>query len=222
VNKIFRSVKITLILVFTLLLISTSTLAVAQYDGGEVTQIEIDNSGSFTATTSSAGVTYEITGNPGSTGTVTTTVYNGNPQATAKIPEGIGLTKYVVVAFDFNSQDFEQATLTFTYTDADVAGLQGPFAIYKYIPETNEYIQLEGELDTTAKTITVTLNSTNDPLFAIGGSDTSALTEAAPTTLWIAVAVAVIVIVLVVFIIIKRQDSKGIDKKPSGYWRPGI
>jgi hypothetical protein len=207
-----------------ILLISTSALAVAQnpYPGGEVTQIEIDNSGSFIATASNAGVTYEINGTPGSTGTVTTTLYNGNPQATAEIPDGVALTKFVVVTFDFNSEDFMQATLTFSYSDADVAGLQGPFAVYKYIPETNSFVQLEGELDTTAKTITITLNSTVDPLFAIGGSNTSSVTEDVQTTLWIVVAIAVIVIVLVMFIFIKRRYSEDMHQKPNGYWRPGI
>jgi hypothetical protein len=83
----------------------------------------------------------------------------------------------VVVTFNMNASDFTNATITISYTSSDVAGMGQPYVLYKYNPDNNSYVALNGVVDTSAKTITVTLTSTNDPLFAIGG------TAAAPTVM---------------------------------------
>jgi hypothetical protein len=206
VNQIKRRKAISFTLLFTILLISTAALATAQnpYSAPVVTNITINNSGSFTAAEADIGIIYQITGTPGSTGTVTAQVYNGNPQVTADIPDGITLTKFIVVTFDFDPEDFMQATLTFSYTDADIAGIKEPFVIYKYIAEADLYVQIDSVVDSTAKTITIILNSTEDPLFGIGGTTDNAATNEASSMIWIAVAVAVIIIVVAVFLVVKR------------------
>lgn len=192
-------------LAFTLMFAVIVFSAAAIADGYEtiVTDITTDSSGSF-ATTDSLGITYKITGTPGSSGTVTATVASGNPQVTAAIPSGVSLVKFITVSFNYPSADFTHAVLTFSYSDSDVAGLKAPYDIYKYNPTTDSYTKLNGALDETAKTITVTLSSTDDPMFAIGGT-TSETNPSNNYSLWIVIAVAVIVIVLVaVFVLSKR------------------
>ncbi len=76
--------------------------------------------------------------------------------------------------------NFTQATVTIHYSPSDVQGLTPPYAIYKYIPENNSYVELFTSNDLTSQTITVTLNSPNDPLFAIGNSFTG-YTSPTPT-----------------------------------------
>ena len=190
-------------LIFATFLISTATVVDAQEYNNYKTQINIDNSGLFTATVPDVGVTYNIAGTSGATGTVTTSLHTGNPYATAQTTDSVTLTKFITVEFDFPSEDFTQATLTFSFSDANLAGLQEPYAIYKYDQASDTYIQLDGVVDMTAKTITVTLNSTTDPTFAIGGQKT--VTNAANDyTMWIAIAAAVIIIIIAAVIVVRK------------------
>jgi hypothetical protein len=191
-NKINKKRVFALALTFVIMFLSVAAIV----DGYEtiVTNITTDSSGSFSGT-NSLGITYNVTGTPGSSGTVTATVDSSNPQVTADVPTGVSLAKFVTVTFNYPSSDFMQAVLTFSYTDSDVAALKAPYDMYKYNPSTNSYTKLNGVVDSAAKTITVTLSSTDDPLFAIGGApnDTS---KPADYTLWIAIVVVVIVILV--------------------------
>jgi hypothetical protein len=152
-------------LIFAAFIISTATVVDAQYQTAVTTAIDIDDSGLCTATEPDLGVTYNIYGTPGATGTVTTSIHNGNPYATAQTPVDITLTKFITVAFDFPLEDFTQAILTFSFSDENLAGLQEPYAIYKYDGISDSYIELDSIVDMNAKTITVILNSTTDPTF---------------------------------------------------------
>ena len=194
------------ILAFTLILaaflISTATVVDAQYQTAVTTTIDIDDSGLCTATEPDLGVTYNIYGTPGATGTVTSSIHTGNPYATAQTPDDVTLTKFITVAFDFPSEDFTQAILTFSFSDENLAGLQEPYAIYKYDEVSDSYIELDSIVDMNAKTITVILNSTTDPTFAIGGQT---VTNAANDyTMWIVIAVAVIIIIIVAVIVVRK------------------
>jgi hypothetical protein len=210
-NQKVASTIILVALTIVILLLSTASFSVAQnpqqlYPGGDegvVTDITIDENGLFNETVTKYRITYTINGTPGSTGTVTTIAYNGNPHPTADIPFNVELTKFIVVTFDFDSNHFIQATLTFSYTDSDVAGLKEPFVICKYIAEADLYVQLESVVDATAKTITIILNSTEDPLFGIGGT-TDSNTNNSSFMIWIAVSAAVIITVVAVFLVSKK------------------
>ena len=57
-----------------------------------VKDVSIPESGIVTVDVPEADISYEITGAPGATGTVTTEIKNENPNPTASIPTGIGLT----------------------------------------------------------------------------------------------------------------------------------
>ena len=189
-------------LMFTVILLSCVTFVYAQYTTEKTTPITIPDSGLFTAAEPEIGVAYKILGAPGATGSVTAAVYNGNPQAVATIPAGVSLTRFTVITFNIGIQNFMQATLIFSYSDADVAGLKAPYAIYKYNPDTNSYVELPSVVDTAAKTITVTLNSVNDPLLAIGGA--TAASGGIPTSTWVIIVVSSVVIVLVAVFVVSR------------------
>ena len=60
--------------------------------------------------------------------------------------------------------------MTISYSSCDVQNLHSPYAVFKYVASSNSYVQLLSTVDTNAKTITVTLNSINDPVLAIGGT----------------------------------------------------
>jgi hypothetical protein len=154
------------------------------------------------------GLTYAIEGNPGATGTVTTAVYNGNPQPSADVPAGVSLSHFVVVTFDMTASDFSQATVTISYSDSDVANLQAPYSVFKYIPDTNSYVSLPTTVDTAAKTMTVTLTSVADPLLAIGGSSNVDSTAPISMWAWIAVTAAVVFAVMIIaFTVVKIRQS---------------
>ena len=129
--------------------------------------------GKFSGGAASVGVGYEIEGLAGAIGSVTAAVYNANPQSSASIPNGVSLTRFVVITFNMNAADFISATIRITYTDADVSGIQTPYTIYKYVPSINSFIELTPIVDTVNKMMTITVNSIDDPLFAIGGASLS-------------------------------------------------
>ena len=159
-----------LTLIFVLLLSYTVAIAAAQYTTEKTTDITISSDGTFTADESDVGISYEIQGTPGATGSVTAAFYTDNPQTTATIPDGISLSHFVVVTFNMDANDFSSANIVISYSDSDVNGISEPYAVYKYIAETDSYVALPSTVDTDAKTITITVVSIADPLFAIGGT----------------------------------------------------
>ena len=185
------------------LLILSFTVGMVSAYATSTTPFTVGSDGTVTATDADSGITYSVEGTAGATGSVTASVQSGNPQATASIPDGISLNKFLVITFDMTASDFIEAQITISYSDSDVANLEQPYAIYKYLPESDSYVQLFTTVDTTAKTMSVTLTSVDDPLLAIGGSATSE-DAGIPTVSWIIVTVTVvIVVVLAVFIVIR-------------------
>lgn len=184
-------------------------LATAQYNS-DTTQVTIGSDGTFTGSAQGIGVAYEVQGTPGATGSITAQIYNGNPQPMASIPEGVSLTRFVVVTFNMDASDFTQAKIYITYTDEDVASLQAPFTVYKYIASSNSYESLPAEIDTESKMVTITVNSIDDPLFAIGGLTVVDETNGFSTTAWAILAVSIVIVVLLVVVgvwYLKRNQS---------------
>ena len=202
--------KLTGIVITTALLIAFSVgLIAAQYTTEQITNVTIGSDGTFAATQSDVGVSYQITGTPGATGTVTADLYGGNPQPTATVPSGVSLTGFIVLTFDMNSSDFTQATIAISYTASEVQNINSPYTIYKYDPSSNSYVALPSTVDTNAKTETITLNSINDPLLAIGGA-TKTNNTGVSTTTWILVTISIVLIVVaaVAVVIILRPSRK--------------
>ncbi len=183
-------------LIFVLLLSYTVALAAAQYTTEKTTPITISSDGTFVAGEPAVDISYEIQGTPGATGSVTASVYTSNPQPTATIPEGTSLAHFVVITFDMDANEFTSAKIVISYSDSDVAGISTPYTIYKYIADTNSFMALPSTVDTNAKTITVTVTSITDPLFAIGGATVKS--EGISATSWAIIAAAIIVIVVLV------------------------
>jgi hypothetical protein len=204
--------KLGVFALITLFLLSFSlplVLVAAQsspYTTQQTTNVTIGSNGTFNATEPEAGVAYQIDGTPDATGTITSTVYNDNPQPTADIPSGISLTSYIIVTIYMNANDFASATITLNYTTAMVQNIQPPYMVYKYDTNDNSYVALPSTIDTAAKTITVTLNSLTDPLLAIGGAKT--VSSGVPESTWIIIVAVVIVIVLVNVVIFYRMRRR--------------
>ena len=199
--------KLTVLSIVALLILSLSVgLASAQYTPQKTTQITLDASGFYTVSEADLGITYVINGIPDASGSITATVYSGNPQATASIPQGVGLSKFTAITFDLDANDFTAATVTLSYTDSDLENLQAPYSVYKYLPNSDSFVEMPTIIDTEAKTMTVTLTGIDDPLFAIGGA--TIVDETPGTITWILVAiVAIIVVVVVVFFVIQLRNS---------------
>jgi hypothetical protein len=193
--------KLFVISIIALLMLTISVGVVsAQYSVEKTTAITIGSDGTFTATEPDVGVSYVISGSSGATGSVTAVVYSGDPQAIADVPSGVSLTHFVAITFDLAASDFDSAQITLSYRDSDVANLKEPYTIYKYMAETDSYVQLPTTVDTAAKTLTVTLTSVDDPLLAIGGlkAEDNPITASS----WIIVVIATIIIVaLAVFLV---------------------
>lgn len=193
--------KFMAIAILSVLLVSSfGSLVSAQsgYGNQVTTPVTIGSDGTFSGSASDIGVGYSIQGVAGATGSVTAAVYNANPQPSASIPNGVTLTRFVVVTFDMNAADFSSASIIITYTDADVSGIQTPYTIYKYIPSSDSYIELTPTVDTDNKMMTITVTSIDDPLFAIGGASVSGETGGISTTNWAILAVSIVVIVVLV------------------------
>ena len=218
--------KVLVITILALLILSISVAYVAAqspYTTEKTTNVTIGSNGTFTATEPSVDVSYQITGVPGTTGTVTAGAYSGNPQSTATVTSGISLTYFIAIAFNIPASDFTEAIVTINYTASEVQNIQSPYAIYKYISSSNSYVELPSTVDTTAKTITVTLNSPTEPLLAIGGITKTTTTSAIPTSTWIIIVVsAIIIIVLAVFVVrrLRPKEEGVIVVKPSGEVKP--
>jgi len=177
------------------------------YTTQKTIDVTLDSSGTFSVSVPDVGVSIQITGTPGATGTVTVTANSGNPQPTANIPDGTSLTSFITIAFDMNPNDFSSATITLNYTNAMVQNLKQPYAIYKYDANSNSYVALPSTVDTTAKTITVTLTSITDPVLAIGGA-TIASGGGVPTSTWIIIVAVVIIIVIINVFIFTRMRHR--------------
>jgi len=201
--------KISVLSIVTLLVVSLSVGLVAaqsQYTTQKTTQIALDASGFCSASEAELGITYVVNGVSGASGSVTAAVYSGNPQATAIVPQGVGLCKFTVITFDMDADDFTSATVTFGYTDGDLEGMQAPFAVYKYLPDSDSFVEMPTVIDVDAKTMTITLTSIDDPLFAIGGA--TVVEDNSGTTTWIILAiVAVIIVVVAVFLVMRLRES---------------
>ena len=195
--------KFVAISIIGLLLLSlTINLTCAQIYDSKTTELIFDSNGNCTVYELSFGITYIVQGTPGTTGRVTASIWTGNPQPLADIPDDVSLTYFVAFAFDMSASDFIQAQISINYNNNDVTNLHQPYSIYKYSPDSDSYDQLYTIVDTTAKTMTVTLTSIDDPLLAIGGK-TSEVTGI-PMTSWIIIIVSVIVIiVLALFMVIR-------------------
>jgi len=198
----------------------------AQYRVTETSPVTVPESGVVTVDqVATTGVSIEIAGAPGTTGSVTAAVYTENPQPNANIPAGVSLTRFVVITLDIPAENFISANVTIHYTDDDVAGLTPPIVLYKYIPETNSFVELPTVDDPVAKTLTVTLTSTTDPLFAVGGRvvvspsptftptptlSPSPTQEPTPSdSSWIiVVALVVAVLLMVIFMLVRRKIIK--------------
>ena len=196
-----NNLKAKLFAILSLLLMSlciSSVVAQSQYDGGVTTNVAVTSDGTCTVC-DAFGITYNIQGASGSSGTITTEIRTANPQPNAT-PEGITLNHFVVVTFNMNPSDFSQAQIIIPYIDSDVQGMQQPYTIYKYVPATNSYTALDSVLDTTAKTFTVTVNSVDDPLFAIGGATVSSEPVGFSTTTWAVLGSSIVIIVMLVVV----------------------
>ncbi len=202
--------KLGVLSLLAILLISLSVVvaASAQYQTEKKIDVTIGSDGTFTATQSDVGVSFVIEGTPGAVGSVTTDVYNGNPQGGATIPSGVTLTHFIGVTFNMNANDFSQATVTLAYTSADVQGIKPNYVIYEYMPDSSSYVRIASTSDANSKTLTVTL--TSSALLAIGGETAATTNGGIPTYTWAIMAFSIIVIVvLAVFLVswIRREKS---------------
>ncbi|MGD0646116.1 MAG: hypothetical protein ABSA75_14525 [Candidatus Bathyarchaeia archaeon] len=196
--------------IFVVVLFSLSSLfALAQYQTQQTTNITISSTGAVHVAQSDTvgGVSIDITGTPGATGSVSTATYTGNPQAGASWPSGVTLTHFIVITFNIAANDFQSATITITYSSADVAGIKTPYTLYKYDSATNSYNALNTVVDTSTKTITATVTSINDPLLAIGGATAPAPTTGIPAWTWVVLAVVALVIVLLAVLLLRRRST---------------
>ena len=197
------------VLAVVLFCVSLSVALADDYVPGLTNDVTIPANGVAHVDQSSTvgGVSIDIAGTPGAVGSVTTATYSGNPQAGATIPEDTTLTHFVVITFNFSAADFGGASITISYSDAEVAGISLPFGLYKYIPESDSYVKLTAVVDTGAKTITTTVSSTTDPLFAIGGVPVAEEPGwALPALAIVSITVIVIAVVaIVVAILLNRR-----------------
>ena len=208
-STVFAAVFAVVLFVFSLFVV----FAYAQYVTEQTSDVTFSSAGeSHVDQTSTVGVSIDMVGVPGANGTVSIATYAGNPQPGASAPSTVTLTHFIVVTFNIAASDFQGATIVIHYTDADVQGISAPYSLYKYIPESNSFILLPATIDTVAKTITATVSSTTDPLFAIGGSQMENSTEISTTStittwLWGTVVVCVVITVVGVLIIKRRRGT---------------
>jgi hypothetical protein len=192
-----------LLLLFSL----SASLVCAQYSTEKTTNIVIGSDGVFTATESSVGVSYVIEGLPGAVGSATTVVYSGNPQVAADVPEGVFLSHFIAITFDMSADDFTRATITISYNDNELAGLGEPYSVYKYLPGSDSFVALTTAVDTDAKTMTVTLGSVDDPLFAIGGLASEHSILSAGNWLLVSVGTVAFTLLAMAIVILWRKDK---------------
>jgi hypothetical protein len=203
--------------VFVIILIAFSSFAaLAQYETSKTSPFTISSSGeaNIAQNTTVGGVSIVIAGTPSATGSVSTGTYTGNPQTGASIPSGVTLTGFVAITFNIAASDFKNATITLTYTSAEVSGINPPYAIYKYNTASNSYTKLDSVVDTSAKTITVTVASLTDPLLAIGGTTAPAHTSTVPAWTWVIIATVALVVIILVVLILHRRGNLFPSSRP--------
>ena len=199
-----RKLKVCSFLLLTVLLASLSFAVVSAqaYKFKKTLPFTIGSDGVFTLVFSEVGITYDIQGTPGTTGSVTTVVWNGDPQSGAGVPANTSLSYFFGSTFDTNINNFEQAVVTVSYTDSDVQGVQEPYRVFKYVSDSNSYVELPASVYTNTKTITVALDSLSNPVLAVGGTTAEAVPP--PTYLWVLIPSLIFLIVLVAVIIFMR------------------
>jgi hypothetical protein len=218
-DNLLSKSKLGVLAIITLFLLSFSlsfALVRAQsspYTTEKTTNVTIGSNGTFNATESDVGASYQILGTPGATGTVTASVYNGDPQPTATVPNGTSLTSFIVVTIKMNANDFSSATITLSYTDSMVQNIKQPYKVYKYNADSNSYTALPSTVDTSAKTITVTLSSLSDPLLAIGGAKTATSGNLLSTGI-IVVAIVIVIVLVTVAIFYLMRSRHGSSSEP--------
>jgi hypothetical protein len=196
--------KIVVIAILALLIVTFfSSYSSAQYMPTKITNVTIHSDGTFNATAPEAGISYRIVGTPGATGNVTVTFFSGNPNPTASVLNGTSLSSFIGIEFNMDPNDFSSATITFNYNDSMVQGTEQPYAVYKYDVSSDAFVEWPSTVDTVAKTITVTLTSVADPLFAIGGAKTAI--NIVSTSTWLIIVAIVIIIILVNVVIFYRM-----------------
>jgi hypothetical protein len=199
--------KLWIFSIIALLVFSLSAgLVAGQYTTQKTTDLVVGSDGTCSVFEADLGITYVVQGTPGALGSVTAAVYNGNPQPLASVPSGVALSHFVVVTFSMAASDFSGATITFNYAVGDVQNIQLPYSVYKYVPESDSFVALPSIVDTVAKTITISLDSVDDPLFAIGGSTEVSPTSSIPVWTWAVTLSAIIIIVLAAVLLLKRRN----------------
>jgi hypothetical protein len=203
-----------------------TALAQAQYYGGKTADFTIGQNGKVNIPQSQTqgNIDIEIYGKPGATGTVSTVQYSADPQPDASKPSNVKLGHFVVITFNMDPTDFVNATIKINFSADDIKGINRPFVLYKYIPETNSYVALDATIDENALTATVVLTSTTDPLFAIGGPIASTPTPTATTqpetaislSTWAWIFVAIEAITGFILIIGVFQAQRSVKAKKQG------
>ncbi len=197
--------------ILTIVLLSLSLFAVvanAQYASQQTANFTIGTDGAGHASQSSLGgmVSIDIAGAPGTQGSVSLATYNGNPQPTASGPSDIKLIDFTVITINMPEGDFFGANIVFHYTDSNVAGISPPFTLYKYVPSSNSYVLQNAFVDTNAKTITLSISSLTDPLFAIGGTSAATTTSTGvPVLAWVLIVIIIVFVVFLVVLIVNRR-----------------
>jgi hypothetical protein len=116
-----------------------------------------------------------------------------------------------------NAADFKSAKIIISYSDSDVQNIQPRYEVYKYNSNTNSYVSIPSTVDTTAKTITVTLASIDDPLLAIGGT-TGTTGGGIWAVMWGATIVSVVAIVLAAVLLVSRMHKKNTTRNPDYFF----
>jgi hypothetical protein len=197
--------------ILTVVLLSLSLFVVAasaQYSSQATANVTIGSNGAGHVDQSSSGgmVSIDIAGTPGTKGSVSLATYSGNPQPTASVPDNTKLIDFTVITINMPEGDFFGANIVFHYNDSNVAGISSPYLLYKYIPASNSYILQNAFVDTNAKTITLSISSLTDPLFAIGGASSATTTSpGVPALAWVLIAVIIAFAVFLVVLIVNRR-----------------
>ncbi|HTY75186.1 MAG TPA: hypothetical protein VMD05_06440 [Candidatus Nanoarchaeia archaeon] len=200
-NKNYHIAKVIPVLAIALLSLSLFVVvANAQYQSQQTVPITVGSNGVAHIDQSTTGgeVSMDVAGVSGATGSVSVATYIDNPQPGASTPSGTTLANFIVISFDMNANDFQGANMVFHYTDSDVAGINAPYTLYKYIASSNSYVLQNGVVDSSAKTITLAITSLDDPLFAIGGTNATATTSSSGVPSWVLAAIILVIVVFVV------------------------
>ncbi len=206
--RIMKDLSIPAVFMLALLSFSFVAFVFAQYETQQTSNYVLPSVGVTHIEQSVSGgdrFSIDISGTPGAAGSVSTGTYAGNPQPNAAIPGNVTLTHFFAVNLNMSASEFDKANVTIHYTDNDVASVSGPYSLYKYVAGSNVYMQLPTTVDSTAKTMTVSVTSVTDPLFAIGGI-TIPRSDLLSYVVWTFVVVIAVVLVIAVYIIRRRRS----------------